>query len=361
MARKAVTYFINVIFVVLTLIFAVLSVFGFLAGYVKPCESSFILFMGVCMPFLLAIDLVFLVYWMKGTRLWLFAPALALLLNIGFIISIFQITFPKPKGHDIKIATYNVHGFRYAKFNITVENIAQIMRDEKVDVVCLQEFSSGGKSYNMDSIRNAFYNLPYVFAPENMGQKYGVAIFSGFPILATSFTDFPDTENGAMWVDIDLNNQRVRIFNNHFQTTSVSSSRPEMDILRNLGGYDLGEERAAFSTILSRLKENGCMRAAQVEQVKAMVDATDSPVIVCGDFNDTPSSYSYHVMKRGLKDGFRTCGRWYEYTFRGLGNLMRLDMIFHSPDLKGVKYYSVPYEWSDHKPVFMEMVVDYDL
>lgn len=359
MGRRAVFYLFNVVLGGVTLMLALCTVAGWMASRISPCESGFVSFMGLGLPVLLGMDLLLLVYWIVRRRWWAVVPAAVILLNAGFITAYFQVSFSdrSQRPHDLKVATYNVHGFRYSTFKITVESIAEVMKSEQVDVLCMQEFGVSPK-YDLDSIKQAFYFLPYVYFPKNHGKEDGVALFSRYPILSGGLLSFSGTDNSALWVDLDVSGREIRLFNNHLQTTSISRSRREISALKNILGNDLGREREAVEAITGRLVENSCVRARQVRKVREIVDTTSMPVIVCGDFNDTPASYTYHQMKRGMKDGFRICGSGYGYTFRGFGRLLRIDYIFGSPELRGVRYYSLPLEWSDHNPVFMEFNVN---
>jgi len=79
------------------------------------------------------------------------------------------------------------------------------------------------------------------------------------------------------------------------------------------------------------------------------------PVILAGDFNDTPSSYTYREMKGALTDGFRRCGNGYGGTFRYLGGLLRIDYIFYDDTFECVRYYMPSETVSDHKVVIAEL------
>ena len=359
MGRRAVFYLFNVVLGGVTLLLALFTVMGWMAAHVSPCESGFVSFMGLGLPVLLALDMLLFVYWILRMRWWAVIPAAVILLNVGFITAYFQVAFPDRSHlpHDLKVATYNVHGFRYSTFKVTVESIAEVMKAEEVDVLCVQEFGVNHK-YDFDSIKRAFYFLPYAYTPKNHGKEDGVALFSRYPILSGGLLSFAGTDNSALWVDMDVAGRKIRLFNNHLQTTSISRSRRDISALKNILVNDLGREREAVEAITGRLAYNACIRAGQVRKVREIIDTTSMPVIVCGDFNDTPASYTYSRMKRGLKDGFRSCGSGYGYTFRGFGRLLRIDYIFSSPELRGVRYYSLPLEWSDHNPVFMELNVN---
>ena len=100
-----------------------------------------------------------------------------------------------------------------------------------------------------------------------------------------------------------------------------------------------------------QMKKNFVKRATQADYIRQMLDAGEGPVIICGDFNDTPASYTYRTVKGDLTDGFRDCGSGFGYTFRQLKRIFRIDYIIYSPDFKGVTYDSPNLDYSDHKPV----------
>ena len=55
-------------------------------------------------------------------------------------------------------------------------------------------------------------------------------------------------------------------------------------------------------------------RAFQTDSICQLATASPHPVLVCGDFNSLPSSYTYHRLSESLKDGFKTGGHGYMYT-----------------------------------------------
>ena len=118
---------------------------------------------------------------------------------------------------------------------------------------------------------------------------------------------------------------------------------------------DSEREKEALENINRQIVNNQKIRANQAKLIEKHITKTEKPIILCGDFNDTPASYTYRTLKSNLKDGFRTCGKGYGYTFRGLLHLLRIDYIFHSDNLQGIEYYSPSLKWSDHNPVIMKV------
>ena len=201
MGRKAVfclLYFLAVVFTGLLLAAAVLS---WRASFVSPEQGGFWATIALLLPVVLLANLAALVWWLIRRR-WIVAlmPLAALLLNMGYVSSMIQLPdFNAPAGsHDIRIATLNVNGFRQlGPKSITAAAVAEMMRHEQVDVLCLQEFLDDGE-FPADSIGALFSRrMPY-FVSEGSG-----AVASRYPILDCKYVRFPDTSNDYLRADLD--------------------------------------------------------------------------------------------------------------------------------------------------------------
>ena len=53
------------------------------------------------------------------------------------------------------------------------------------------------------------------------------------------------------------------------------------------------------------------------------------PVIVAGDFNDTPVSYAYRKIRKGLNDSFVNSGYGAGFTYKGNYPPNRIDYILY--------------------------------
>ena len=128
---------------------------------------------------------------------------------MGYVSSMIRLPdFNAPAGsHDIRIATLNVNGFRQlGPKSITAAAVAEMMRHEQVDVLCLQEFLDDGE-FPADSIGALFSRrMPY-FVSEGNG-----AVASRYPILDCKYVRFPDTSNDYLRADLLVEGDTPRIF-----------------------------------------------------------------------------------------------------------------------------------------------------
>ena len=252
------------------------------------------------------------------------------------------------------MGTYNVASFNLETTGYYCKSIAEFMKSEAVDIICMQEFYMS-KEFNEDSTIIAFDAWPYysIPLPTDNKQILNVALFSKYPILFTQLITHPNSKNCSMICDLDINGTKVRVFNNHLQTTDIYSTGPQL--AKEIESKNMNRIERALFILAKELKINYIKRAEQANEMAGMIVQSPYPTIVCGDFNSPPSSYTYHTMRGELKDGFQLCGSGYMYTYRYFKHLLRIDYIFISNDFIGLDYYSPKLEYSDHNPVIMKI------
>lgn len=343
--------------ILVTFLLAGITCAGAFSGYVSPAKHIVLTFIGLALPVLLLINLTVLIYWGIRRRIWWIVPLVAILGNWGYLSRIVRFSSaPSSPETALTLVTYNVDAFNRDLTGYTCKEMARYLQGLQADVICMQEFDTT-KEFDMDSVKAAFADWGYYAVPEApSGDKsiLQLAVFSKYPILEQQLIPYPDSKNCSLWCDISVDGKRIRVFNNHLQTTEVSRNKR---ILENELHKDntAGTERALFK-LADGLKENFVKRAAQAEHVQRLIAASPYPVLVCGDFNSLPSSYTYRTIRGDkLKDGFQSCGHGYMYTFRYLKKLLRIDYILHSAEFKGTDYFSPEWDCSDHKPVVMRM------
>ena len=255
----------------------------------------------------------------------------------------------------LTVATYNVDGFNREHTGYSCKEIAAQMRNLKADILCFQEFGIDDE-FGVDSLCTALSDWPYHYIPSSPERQHllQLAVFSRYSIKKEHLIIYPNSGNCSLWCDIEVNGRMIRLFNNHLQTTEVSRNKRKLE--KELRQDNSQRAKRAALTLADGLHENFRKRAVQANLINQLVSASPYPTLVCGDFNSLPSSYVYHTVKGDkLQDGFQTGGHGYMYTFKYFKHLLRIDYILHSPELKGLDYFSPDWEYSDHNPVVMRM------
>jgi len=332
----------------LTVFTTLFAVAGALAARMNPDYTSIGIFAGLLLPATVFTSLILVIYWSVRKKLILLIPLASIIINYNPILSNFQIRIPGnyklySDEEILKVVSYNIHEFVYGNMQTSTGYISGFVGEEKADIACFQEFDVNGQLH-MGELAGFFDFLPFYAVAESDENQIGMAIFSKYPVIRWEKINFKNTGNGILWADIQITDTKtIRVINAHLQTTS----------LNRWGNLTAGEK-------IKKIKSNAVLRAQQARKITEIADKATTPVIICGDFNDTPSSYTYSTVKqKRFTDGFREAGTGIGGTFRGfagLGKFVRIDYILHSKDFRSIRYNSPNLEWSDHKPVISELV-----
>jgi endonuclease/exonuclease/phosphatase family metal-dependent hydrolase len=349
MGKLAVYRYVAMMFLVVQIVVTIFTFVGLYGGNVTPVGNSARAMLVYILPILILMNILLLVYWLIRRR-WLYAlvPLITVACCIPYIGTIYQFRFDdKEAAHQggLKIATYNVAMFNRETSGFMAQDILAEMRRQKVDILCMQEYNEiSGDKNNSKSYKEYF---PYMVMGRN-----DMVIYSRYPITANNTILFEDTNNSAMWADVDVKGTAIRVFNVHLQTTGINGTLHQAAKLSRQH-YDVTTNKL-LNTIYGNYTLGLMFRSGQAITIANEKRNSQLPVILCGDFNDVPYSFVYNTILGDMVDGFKECGNGWMYTFRGK-KAVRIDYIFHDASLKGVDYYKSELTYSDHYPVFMKI------
>lgn len=350
MGKLAIYRYVAMMFLVIQLVVSVFTIVALFGGDVSPVGNNARAMLVYALPLLILANIILAVYWAVRRRwIYLAIPVVTIACCIPYISTLYQPGFLH--SHDdntkngLKIATYNVAMFGRETSGFMAQDILAEMRRENVDILCMQEYNDqSGEKKNSDSYRDYF---PYMAQGRD-----DMVIYSRYPITQSKTLLFEDTNNSAMWADVDVKGMDVRVFNVHLETTGINRTL-------HVAGKMMAQNReVSNSRILQAIYGNYMMglyfRSGQAIEISNEKAKSKNPVILCGDFNDVPYSFVYNTMLGNMVDGFKECGSGWMYTFRGGKKAVRIDYIFHDEELHGLSYYRTNLSYSDHYPVFMK-------
>lgn len=340
----------------LTILSGLALLFAYLSVYINP-EVFWILGMvGLAYPVLLLINISFLVYWIVRWRREFLIPLLAILIGISHFSSFFQFSFGKKftaDDNDIKIISYNVNLFQlfsWSKQPPTHNQIFDFIKDENFDIICLQEFYTVNEKFNERQAKSILKaNLHMGYITKRAKSSYGLATFSKYPIVNSGEIKFENSANASIFTDIAVGDDTIRVYNSHLQ--SLRLKERNINFLLNLNQHRDMQRMDEIKDISFRFRDAVRKRAEQVEIVTKHMLSSPYPVIVCGDFNESPISYNYRKMTRNLNDAFIEAGTGVGHTYKGFFPSFRIDYILYNQKFKATSYSSPRLEFSDHYPV----------
>lgn len=361
------------IILLVNIVFIVLMIVAGAARWLNPAEHTAIALIGLFLPVLLFINGGFVIWWIV-CRKWLFLVPLAAILP--FVPS--YIDFPlggdsgAPNGKQIRVLSYNAHNFGlHARPNHlqAMTEIVEFVGCENLDIACFQEYSSGDQTLpTHQSLQKTFKysHLEIRKSPYAYGDIHdGLATYSNFPIVGhNSVRSDGETENIILYTDIKIGTDTIRIFNCHLQSYRFSAS--EYDFIEKVNSLNSvvytkskqNENREGLRSVYHRMQKAYEWRVKQANTLAGLISQSPYPVLVCGDFNDTQSSYVYRLVSRGLHDSQRVMSTGWRNTYRRFFPSIRIDYILYNGPLKCVSCKVPQVDFSDHRPVVGEYLLE---
>lgn len=336
-----------------------------LTGYsylVSPLTFSLIGPCGLAFPFFLALNLCFLVFWLFFHWKKAYLPVLAFIVCYYPVRTYMGINVSEdvPEG-AIKVMSYNVlgfHGQEGSELSRDSNEIAQYLYDEDCDIICLQEPNEAQLS---ESCRNKlFERYPYHREDKKASVDGRLAIYSKHEILSMDTIPY-DSGSGVSFVyTLNINNQNVCVINNHFECSNLTIEEREQFSNMMRGNLDKHEVKQESKSIFAKLSESALLRAPQALAVaKYIEEHQDKKILLMGDFNDNPISYTHYIIGKNLKDCFVESGKGFGWSYCHHAMRVRIDNIMCSKEFTPYQCKvdnEIPY--SDHYPVKCWVKID---
>ena len=343
-----------------------LLIMAYLACYINPNSFSYIAFAGLGYPYILLLNLIFVVIWIFVRIKFAIISVLFILIGWNQIQRIYQLPLKNDDsspGNRMKVVSFNTQNF--IKINTTNTKyitdftnqnlIVEFLKNQDADIYCIQEMLNDRIS-NSEFFHKMSHELgcnSYYF--ENYFSKSkkivdAVAIFTKYKIIDKGHLQFDDKTIG-IFVDVLKDSDTIRIYNLHL--ASIHFRQEDIDFWTGIG-QEQDQEKIKMGTlnILDKMNRAFQKRARQANIVSGHIESSHYPVIVCGDFNDTPSSYAYRVISNGLNDAFVKSGKGFGITYAGEHlPAFRIDYILVDKQFSVSEFIRHKLHYSDHYPV----------
>ncbi|MGF6845315.1 endonuclease/exonuclease/phosphatase family metal-dependent hydrolase [Chitinophaga sp. W3I9] len=339
-----------------------------MAPYISPAWFWPISFITLAFPFLLGLLVIFLIGWLFFNYRYTLLSLIALLLGWKSISAFVAFKMPAgnkvaTNGNTLTVMSYNVSQFglyreRDSKYNR--QAMFAMIKKQELDVACFQDFYTSEKKNDFNNREDISreMELPYRYFSSDFNrdgmQHWGSIIYSRFPIIASDkmkMSDGPRSES-LIYADIVKDKDTLRIINMHLE--SYRFNEKDYSAIRKIKNQeDTGLK--ATKSIIQKMREAYIRRSQQADIVGNFIRQSPYPVIVCGDFNDTPASYTYFTIKGDLQDAFLQKGFGIGRTFTGLAPTLRIDYVFVSNHFKVNSFRKINSDLSDHYPVIANL------
>lgn len=324
----------NKLVLILNVIFTILLLIACGGPILNIAIFPSLAFLSLGVPILAIVHVLFLGYWLLKSKKLFILSFFTLIIGYFFLDSFVRInlTSESIQENELSIMSFNIQEFlRYSTwYNPAVESeIIEFVKANDPDIVCFQEFDKRGDS------KFEFYPFKYL-TPWTRSDKSIQAIYSKYPIISNGSLDFPNTFNNAIYVDVLVKKDTLRVYNLHLQSLNV---RP--------GSI----KRESPSKLHRRLGNTFIQQRHQADLVEQHSKDINHRKIICGDFNNSQFSNVYYHIKQDMKDTFmeKGFGLGTTYIFKFLP--FRIDYILVDPEIEIKSHKNFDVRMSDHSPV----------
>ncbi|MEP7145099.1 MAG: endonuclease/exonuclease/phosphatase family protein [Ferruginibacter sp.] len=326
--------------------------------------------LGLIFPLLFLVVAFFLIGWLIARSKWWILSFVALALSWQQLSAIAGLNTEKEftlskTNETLRVLSWNTSswGETSKKHSGRLEPrllMLEVIKKQQADVLCFQEFKEKKDVHSDYSNIQEFKEMgyPYSFFVKtvtyNARHELGVIILSKYPVTDTVKYTYgeDDFAEHLIYADIQFNRQKIRIFTTHLQ--SVQFEPREYSAISKIKHTDESGLKD-LRTIVGKLKNAYKFRATQADFVQQKIKESPYPVIICGDFNDVPNSYTYFTIKGNLQDAFLKKGSGLGRTFQYLSPTLRIDYILADKNFKVNQFNRLKVPYSDHYPVVADL------
>lgn len=357
---------IRIFFIVCNIIVALVLSATYLNYFISPKIWWVLDFLALGYRIYLFVNIAFAGIWLfTRYKKYAFISAITIIVGFSSLMNSFSLfkNDSLPHNSSFKILSYNVKAFSLDGLNNASKTQAKILayvRRDSSDILCFQEFHHDNKwkFVMVDSLRKMGYTYSKRYQYVRIPGRYffGLITFSKYPIINAGYMEYQHSGNATLWTDIVAFDDTVRVFNNHLESYRLGNEN--LALLEETQKKPTFEEEK-YIPILKKFRTAVVKRAVQTDSLIMAIQASEYPVIVCGDFNSPPQSYTYKRIKssKGFNDAFIGSGEGFGGTFDWTLPSIRLDHILYPSEWESSDYKIGNVIASDHFPISCRLQV----
>jgi len=230
-----------------------------------------------------------------------------------------------------RVMTYNIHHGEGVDGKVDLGRIADLIKREQADIVALQEVDKGVQRTarrDFPAELAALTGMTCIFSNNSsfQGGEYGNAVLTRFPV--------------KRWT------------NRHYQMLRAGEQRGLLQVVLEVHGREL----VFLNTHIDFRGDDTERLLNAAEMLEAIQPYHGRPMILCGDFNDTPGSRTHQKIAQAFVDAWMAAGAGDGFTIPAEGPRKRIDYIWTSkdPSIEALRLWVPASEASDHLPVVGE-------
>lgn len=349
----------------ISILIIALLLLSFGAAYIPPSFTTLFSLLGLGFPVFWILAMGILVVLLLTRIKWYsIITFLSLLITMPVMLRYYEISFSKKKTQSgYSLYNLNTYGLRLTEGGsdqlLNQKFIHDYINDRGYTIVCFQEYPMKGAKHGKfySNLKDGLDIKNTAMSSYHWDQKYTDYILvtaSRFSIVDSSVLKY-NSLPFALFTDIAFPEGIIRVYNVHFQSIKLLKERE----LLMPDNFDKPER--FYDHIISAIRKLSIAFKIREEQsilLSESIKHCPYPVIIAGDLNDTPVSYSYRKIFKGLSDASKNGESGFKRTYKLSKIPLQIDYIMHSRSIKSVGYTVTDHVISDHSAISTNFNID---
>lgn len=340
-----------------SLVVYVLTIFSAYGGWFNPHIFTFPAIMSLAFPYLAILSALIAVSWLISGRIFIGATGIAMLLACWVPLSMaVPMKFgqkAEPGEKTFTLLSWNsLHLYDQNDPDHDMSRSIEFLLNCDADIIACQELFS--TDLNPKLLKDAaplldslYQKYPY----RVMGPGCDQSIFSKYPVERIFLhIDQPIHKQCYSFYRFNIGGDMLTLANVHLISFTLSDE--ERRIITGLRSSARKSIEEFKGPLKGKMGFAFAERAESAEEVCQALQNIKGPLIVCGDFNDVPASWTYRIfISNGFQDAYAQTCFGPIHTYNAHMMYFHLDQILYRGNLKPLKVKRKSIDTSDHYPV----------
>lgn len=335
----------------------IIAAFG---GRINPEYLTFPSLLCLALPYLAILSIVLIIFWAIFRKIFFCGLGIA---TIVICLTPLSDSFPlgssrnpDGKGQLFKIISWNVIHTQDLRIPDFPGNRAvNYMIESGADVICLTELRYFDP-HEMPNFTKSLKDSLFSAYPYHAGKNgLDIKILSKYPVERLDRTRID--EGGNCRFDLF----KIRFPDNELLVAMVhlysfGLSEEERNVVTEINSVQTAKEsmREFKGSIRQKLRNAFRKRAEDARELRSVIDEIppDIPLIVCGDFNDVPASWTYNMIRGDdLRDAYAETNFGPAITYNLHAFYFHIDQMLYRGPLEAISLDIGKINSSDHYPL----------
>lgn len=327
------------------------TIIALMAQHIPPAKLWIPALFGLPFPFLIVFNLFFLFFWLAMRKPYFLYSLFILLVGYQHLLALFPNPIPSTTENQLTLFTYNHPQLcKQLQINKQKELLDSLFKASKADIYCFQETNCRQGLVTIQKHFPEFHMASVNYQPTPRSGSYGLLIISRFPIISSHAINHHKRALGLQ-TDLLVGSDTLRLINVHLQSIRLTAEKRFLHPSQIVDTEATDQLLEGGHSLLTKMRKAYRIRSPQVDLLRQQISASPYPLILCGDFNDVPVSYTHHQLTQQLHDSGAATGHGVQRTFAEGRMPLRIDYILADKKFKAGQYQVHQVPFSDHYPV----------